>query len=182
MGKIMIWFNALFMFCGAVLTSGALSAETARQVSRSGSFDLPCSADTAFPFFSPEGERAWVHGWNPQPIFPGSIVFARDTVFRQGEGPEEVVWTILEADWTTHTAEYVRIAAASHAAHIVVKIEATDDQRSRVTVSYTVTSFGDGASAPFEGFSKDAYAAKMCDWQRSISACLEKTATARKPH
>jgi hypothetical protein len=177
----MIWLNALFTFCGAVLASGALSTETARQVSRCGSFDLPCSADTAFPFFSPEGERDWVQGWNPQPIFPGSIVFASDTVFRQGEGSQEVVWTILEADWTTHTAEYVRIAPASHTAHIVVNIEAAGNGSSRVTVSYTVTAFGDGASAVFEGFSKDAYAAKMREWQRNISACLERATTGREP-
>jgi hypothetical protein len=177
----MIWLNALFTFCGAVLASGALSTETARQVSRCGSFDLPCSADTAFPFFSPEGERDWVQGWNPQPIFPGSIVFARDTVFREGEGSEEAVWTILQADWTTHTAEYVRLAPASHAAHIVVNVEAADKETSRVTVSYTVTAFGDGASAMFEGFSEDAYATKMRDWQRNISACLEKPAMGREP-
>jgi hypothetical protein len=36
----------------------------AQQVIRTGGFDLPCDADTAFPLFSPEGEREWASGWN----------------------------------------------------------------------------------------------------------------------
>jgi hypothetical protein len=37
----------------------------AQQVIRTGGFDLPCAADTAFPLFSPVGEGEWVLGWNP---------------------------------------------------------------------------------------------------------------------
>jgi hypothetical protein len=33
----------------------------AQQVIRTGGFDLPCDADTAFPLFSPEGERECVN-------------------------------------------------------------------------------------------------------------------------
>lgn len=157
--------------------------ETAQQVSRTGGFDLPCSPDVAFPLFSPEGERVWVTGWDPRPVFPETVAFQRDTVFREGSAGHEAVWTILDADWQAHRAEYVRVAAASHAARIVVQINPSGPGRSRVVVSYTVTAFGKDAATLLESFSETAYAAKMQNWQRWISAYLDtsKPATSAIP-
>src|ERR1039458_4284454 len=69
--------------------NAAFAQDTAQQVSRTGSFELPCAADTSFPLFSPEGERDWVKGWSPTPVFPERIEFTRDTVFREGSASEE---------------------------------------------------------------------------------------------
>ena len=145
----------------------------AQQVARSGEFDLACSADEAFPLFSPEGERSWVSGWNPLPMFPRSIPFTRDTVFRQGEGDEEAIWTIVDVDLESHRAEYVRVAPASHAAHITVKVAPISQVKSHVTVTYAVTAFGSRSSYVIEAFSESAYADKMRDWQRCITAWLD---------
>jgi len=151
----------------------ALQMQRAQQVSRDGSFDLPCSADTAFPLFSPEGEKGWISGWDPRPVFPDRIAYSHDTVFREGKGDEEALWTIIGADPEIHRAEYVRLAPASHAAHIVVKIESLGPGRCRVSVNYTVTVFGEGTTPLLEAFSATAYAAKMRSWQHQISAYLE---------
>jgi hypothetical protein len=145
-------------------------AARARQIHCTGGFDLECDADTAFPFFSPEGERKWITGWNPQPVFPEQIVFDRDTVFR--EGTPEATWTIVDVDWHTHRAEYVRFAPTSHSAHVIVKVEAPELSCSQVVVSYTVTVFGENATALLDAFSESAYAAKMQDWKRRVTAVL----------
>lgn len=149
-----------------------MSATTAQRVERVGGFDIACDLDTAFPLFSPEGEREWIKEWNPRPVFPDKVTFERDTVFRQGEGEEEAVWTIVDADWNTHRAEYVRVAPASHAAHIVVNVEGNGPGRSKVAVRYTITAFGKRADSLLASFSEDAYAAKMRNWERQISECL----------
>lgn len=151
----------------------SFSRERTQQVSRTGGFDLPCSADAALPFFTPEGEREWVNGWNPQPVFPDKIEFKRDTVFRQGSGDEEAVWTILDADPQLHRAEYVRVAPRSHTAHIIVKVEPLAGERSHVIVSYTVTVFGAHSAQILSEFSESAYAEKMQNWQRWISTALK---------
>ncbi|HKV82086.1 MAG TPA: hypothetical protein VJP02_28315, partial [Candidatus Sulfotelmatobacter sp.] len=145
----------------------------AQQVIRTGGFDLPCDAHTAFTLFSPEGEREWVPGWNPIAVYPETIAFTANTVFRLGQGSEESVWTILEADSQRHHAEYVRIAPASHAARINIKIEPVSPNRSHVIVSYTVTAFGEHTSTVLESFSEGAYAQRMREWQQQISTCLE---------
>jgi len=166
--------NAILIIGLVALGNVAFAKESAQQISRTGSFDLPCSADTAFPLFSPEGEREWVKGWDPRPVFPDRVEFSRDTVFREGNAGEEAVWTIVDADWQAHRAEYVRVAHASHTARIVVKVEPLGPQRSTVVVSYTVTAFGENAENLLDAFSDKAYTAKMHDWQHKISAYLEK--------
>jgi hypothetical protein len=163
---------AVLLVFGFTLSGSAPSLQTARQITRTGSFDLPCSSDTAFPLFSPEGERLWIKEWNPRPVFPDHIEFHRDTVFREGDGDGEGIWMILDADWQSHRAEYVRLAPVSHSARIVVKIEDIGPNRCRVTVSYTVTAFGEHAAAVLEAFSEGAYAAKMQSWQQRIATYL----------
>jgi hypothetical protein len=145
----------------------------AEQVIRTGGFDLPCDADTAFPLFSPEGEREWAPGWNPIAVYPETIAFMANTVFRLGQGSEESVWTILEADPQSHHAEYIRVAPASHTARISVRVAPAGPDRSHVVVSYAVTAFGDHALAVLEPFAEGAYAQRMRDWQQQIGTCLE---------
>jgi hypothetical protein len=169
----MIAFTLILMSWLIALVNAAPAHETVQQVSRTGSFELPCSADTAFPLFSPEGERDWVKGWAPTPVFPDGIEFARDTVFREASSGEEAVWIIVDADWKTHRAEYVRLAPDSHTARIVVKVEPLAAERSKVVVSYTITAFGEGPANFVAVFSEEAYATKMRDWQKQISAYLE---------
>ncbi|MGC2446708.1 MAG: hypothetical protein WA477_03635 [Candidatus Sulfotelmatobacter sp.] len=144
-----------------------------QQVVRNGGFELPCTADTAFPLFSPEGERLWIKEWNPIPIFPDTIEFRRDTVFRQGTGDGDAIWTIVDADWKSHRAEYVRVAAASHAARIVVKIDPAGPERCYVNAAFMVTAFADHGHSLLDSFSETAYSAKMLDWQRWIREYLD---------
>lgn len=159
--------------CVAGLCAVTANAQpTAQQVTRTGHFELPCSADTAFPLFGPEGERVWVPGWDPRPVYPAEIKLARDTVFREGSGSDEAMWTIVAADAVTHRVEYVRLSPQSHTGHIVVRIEPLGPERSRVFVSYTVTAFGNDAPELVAAFSPEAYAAKMRHWQEWISRYL----------
>jgi len=150
------------------------ATSTAQQVSRMGEFELECNADTAFPLFSPEGERAWIKEWDPRPVFPDNIEFRRGTVFREGEANDESVWAIVDANWQTHRAEYVRVAPASHTAHIVVRVEAKGTECSHVVVSYTITVWGEHGASLLEAFSENAYATKMQNWQRMIGECMER--------
>jgi hypothetical protein len=149
-----------------------MNGPQARQIRCSGSFDLDCNADTAFPFFSPEGEREWVKSWNPTPVFPAQIAFEPDTVFCEGAGVQPAIWTIVEVDWQAHSAEYVRFAPESHSAHITVEVEAAGSSHSQVVVSYVITAFGEDQTRLLEAFSEAAYAAKMCEWKQRITACL----------
>jgi hypothetical protein len=168
-----IAFSAILASSLVALATIEVARGAAQQVRRSGSFELPCNADTAFPFFSPEGERKWVKGWNPTAVFPDTLEFSRDTVFREGPLGDEAVWTIVDADWKTHRAEYVRVAHRSHTGRVLVQIEALGADRCKVVVDYTITAFGEDLAALVETFSEEAYVAKMRAWQEQISKCLK---------
>lgn len=145
--------------------------KNATQIRRSGGFELECSADIAFPLFSPEGEREWVGGWNPKAVFPETIAFERDTVFRTGEGSDAAVWTILDVSWQAHRAEYVR-TSASQTARIAVQVESVGPEKSRVSVSYILTAFGEANDSVLDSFSEAAFATRMRDWHERIENCL----------
>jgi hypothetical protein len=61
------------------------------QVALEGSLDLEASADRALQFFTPEGERAWVKDWNPEPVYPpqAGVAFQTNAVFRVDEDTED---------------------------------------------------------------------------------------------
>lgn len=154
------------------MATAELIPTKAQQISRSGGFELPCSADAAFPLFSAEGERLWIKEWNPRPIFPDTIEFRRDTLFSQGEGIELATWWTVDVDWNRHRAEYVRVAPESHAAHIIVKVDANGPHRCYINLDYTVTSLTEQGEAALHSFAEGAYATKMRNWQRQISDYL----------
>jgi hypothetical protein len=148
----------------------------AQQVTGRGGFELACNAERAFPLFSPEGERLWIREWkwDPQPVFPETIAFRRDTVFRQGAGADEAIWTIVDVDSENHRAEYVRVAPASHAAHIIVKVDATGPESCRVNVEYTATAYTEHGYSMLDSFSKEGFLERMRSWKRQIDHCLNK--------
>jgi len=158
------------------MNSLARDSSSAQQLRCTGGFALPCSAEQAFPFFSPEGERSWAPGWAPRPVYPDQILFRNDTVFLLGTGAQESIWTIVNVDWKDYCAEYIRVAPASHIAHIFVSVAPKGNARSQVSVSYVVTAFGENASAQLEPFSETAYADRMRNWQSQIVGCLESEA------
>ena len=147
----------------------------ARQLTATGGFELPCSANMAFPLFSPEGERLWIREWHwdPRPVFPETIEFRRNTVFRQGLAEDDAVWTIVDVNWSEHRAEYVRVAPASHTAHIVVKVDGTGPDSCRVNVEYTATAYAEHGYSMLESFSEKGFAARMQSWERQIRECLK---------
>ena len=111
----MNWMTILFVV-GALVIAGAqseLSREKAtEQVVREGSFELDTSADKALLFFTPEGERAWVKGWDPKPLYPpqANVAFKTNAVFRVDQDQERSLWTIVDADLQEHIAEYIYLS------------------------------------------------------------------------
>jgi hypothetical protein len=63
-------------------------------IDRIGEFTLDLPLGHAFPLFSPEGERAWVPGWDPDYSIP-IISNAAGTLLRTTHNGEETLWLVL---------------------------------------------------------------------------------------
>ncbi len=170
------WFIAV----GALAIVAGSSQDTSQhkngklQIVREGSFELNTTADKSLPFFTPEGERAWAEGWDPQPVYPAQkeVAFETNAVFRLGHGEHESIWTILKASPEEHVAEYVYVVLGERVSRVRVEIEPLAGSRCRVRVRYVHTALSEKGQHFIAAVTEEAYAQKMLDWQRMVGALI----------
>jgi hypothetical protein len=108
---------------------------------------VPLPPDQAIRLFTPEGERAWVPGWDPH--------HHSDTVFTT----HETIWVVLETG-DAHTVRYARVTPGRHAG--TVEVRCRDD--GTATVTYELTALAPGALDDFDP--------GLAHWERMIAeAC-----------
>jgi hypothetical protein len=112
--------------------------------------------DEAIALFTPEGERAWVAGWQPR--------YASDSVFTTDHGGHETIWLVLEE--TERTRRYARVTPGVKAGTVEVRCE-PDGQHTRAHVTYDVAALGPDAG--LDRFA-DHYPAMLAEWERLIAA------------
>jgi hypothetical protein len=149
--------------------------KTTEQVVREGSFELDTSADKALLFFTPEGERAWVKGWDPKSMYPpqADVAFKTNAVFRVDQDEERSLWTIVEADLQKHIAEYIYVVEGERLSRVRVQIQSLDEKHCRVQVRYVHTATSEKGLLFVASVTEEAYAQKMQSWQRMVSAAIQ---------
>jgi Polyketide cyclase / dehydrase and lipid transport len=127
-----------------------------------GTVEVPLPPDKALALFTPEGERAWAPGWDPQ--FPSGEETSPGTTFTTHGG--RTVWVI--ADRTPDSMRYARITPGVHAGTVEVRCEPAGPG-TRAHVTYDLTALGDRATVDHfaEGFP-----AMLADWERLIAGSL----------
>ncbi len=127
-----------------------------------GGFGLPGTPETATGWFTPEGERAWVEGWDP--------------VYCSGATDEPgAVWTTPGTTWVTTDrtptrVRYARVAGNGTAGTVEVGC-APDGDGTAVTVTYDLTATeprGEDVLRAFEA----GYAAMLTHWEHGVRAVL----------
>jgi hypothetical protein len=177
LGGAMNWMAILFAVGSVAMVSASQtespeSEMTTEQAVREGSFELDASSDKALLVFTPEGERTWVKGWNPKPVYPPQqgVMFKANSVFRVNQEEEHSLWTIVEADSREHVAEYIYVVEGERLSR--VQIEPLSERHCRVHVHYVHTAISEKGVKFVAGVTEEAYAKKMRDWQRMVSAAI----------
>jgi hypothetical protein len=137
----------------------------------SGEFELPISASDAIGFFTPEGERSWVPGWDP--TYPAGEPTETDgTVFVTDHWGIEIFWIIDKIDRTAHTSAYSRITLGRHAG--TVKVICTDqlDGRCVVTVTYDMTNLAPHHPDLLDAYNDEHFNAMMRQWATDVGVTL----------
>ena len=144
------------------------------QIIRDGWFELNMNADKALPFFTPEGERTWVNGWDPKPVYPAQedVAFQANAVFRLDGHGDQSIWAILEANLKDHIAEYVYVVEGERVSRVRVQIEPVTESRCRVHVRYVHTAISEKGLRFIATLTEAAYSQKMRDWQQVVSAAI----------
>jgi hypothetical protein len=144
----------------------------ATRVERTGDFVLPVPPEQALQFFSPEGERSWVAGWDPEYLHPGEPSTAPGTVFRTAHGDEETLWLILGYSPAQGDAEYVRVTPGSRMGTVRVRCRAEGESGSRIIVTYTLTALSEAGNAVLADLTESHYARMLEDWRQRVTGML----------
>ena len=137
----------------------------------SGGFELPVSAREAIDFFTPEGERTWVPGWNP--MYPGSQPSeSSGTVFRTDHNGVETIWLIQTLDRERCVAAYARVTPGHHAGTVSVRCDPGEHGNSVVSVTYDMTLLPGGDPSELDAYDDESFAAMMEHWASAVSRHL----------
>jgi len=128
--------------------------------------------DRAFLYFTPDGERHWVDGWEPVWLHPDDGRTEVGMVFTTGTGPEYTVWTLADFDRAAHRSRYLRCTPASRLVVVEIGCRALDAGRTEVDVAYTLTALKAAAEPVVDTFAA-GFAAMVDGWAERIAARRE---------
>ena len=141
-------------------------------VERTGTLALPIAPDEAFAYFTPEGERGWVPGWDPVALHaPDGTLSRVGAVFTTAHGGEETLWLVLDFDRDLRRARYARITPGSRLGTVEVRCRA-HGTGTEIEVTYALTSISAGGEAVLSALTEEAYLEMLSDWERKIRAVL----------
>ena len=123
----------------------------------------------AMELFTPEGERRWVDGWNPQ--YPQAD--RRDgpgAVFTTGHGGHHTTWIMV--DQTPERVRYARVTQGMTAGIVAVEVVGSGEHSTRVRVTYDLTAVSGAGESWLEAFDAD-YDTAIGGWSTEIAAALQ---------
>ena len=148
-------------------------AFTPRLAAFQGTVTIPAGASQAFPLFSPEGERAWVPGWNPEILAPRDGAWGEGQIFRTMEESGEATWVVSAMDKKRRRVVYFRVEPARYVAKVEVEVKSRSGGGSEARVVYTFVGLTEKGNADIEAMRATDYEAKMARWSGWIADSLE---------
>jgi hypothetical protein len=133
----------------------------------SGRFQLPLSAAEAIGLFTPEGERDWAPGWNPE-YATGRPSEGAGTVFTTAAHGSQTIWVILEIDRASGSAGYARVTPGHHGGLVHVQCIDAGPGHSNVEVSYEMSLLGDRDASNFDAYAPERFPEMMDQWSEAI--------------
>lgn len=136
-----------------------------RSISVTGLVHLPMERAEAFPYFTPEGERAWAEGWDPRFPADTSDDSAPGTVFEIAHGDVRETWIVCARE-QGKAMQYARVRPGSHAGTVSVALEA-DGAGCVATVEYRLTALTDHGLHELRHFASH-YSTFLQHWETAI--------------
>jgi hypothetical protein len=138
-----------------------------RRCVKHGHFTLPCAPETAMELFTPEGERAWVPGWNP--YFLSGAKDEVGAVWTTNAHGTHVTWVTVVRD-----ADHVRYSRVSENGTVgIVDVRCVaDSDGTRVHVGYDLTGTDRAGVAAVKSFA-EGYDEMLDEWRDLTAGFLD---------
>ena len=140
-----------------------------RTVLRAAEITVELPADQAMELFTPEGERRWVDGWDPQ--YPADD--RREgpgMVFTTEHGGHQTTWVMV--DQRPESVRYARVTQGMTAGTVAVDVVGSGEHSTRVRVTYDLTAVSGAGESWLEAFDAD-YDTAIGGWSTEIAAALQ---------
>jgi hypothetical protein len=137
---------------------------------RTAKLTIALPREEAMALFTPEGERDWAAGWNPQYPEPNRRE-GPGTVFTTAHGGHQTTWIMV--DHGAESIRYARVAHGATAGTIAVDVVASAEHSTEVRVTYDLTALSSAGETWLDAFDAD-YDAEIASWSTEIAAALER--------
>lgn len=154
-----------------------LAGFESRQITFRGSVRVAAPVEVAFPLFSPTGERLWVPGWNPEPIFPPTDSWREGTVFRTREESGDAIWIVTHLDNELHRVTYHRVEPDALVARIDVVTKPAGEHASETLIDYTFIGLSRRGNDAISAMNERDFERKMERWTAWITDHLDSPRT-----
>lgn len=146
----------------------ARSRFRARHIDHTATLTVELPLDEAMELFTPQGERDWIPGWEPEYLFRAEDDGA-DTVFRTHHDGEETLWMVLDFDAEEGSAVYARITPGSRLGTVMIDGEEIDDTSTWITVTYELTALSEEGNETLREFTEEVFEEMVAEWERWIA-------------
>jgi hypothetical protein len=127
--------------------------------------------EQAMALFTPEGERRWAHGWDPQ--YPqADRREGPGAVLTTGHGGHQTTWIMV--DHAPASVRYARVTQDMTAGTVAVEVVGSREHSTQVRVTYdltALTSHGEGWLDAFDA----GYEAAIGGWSTEIADVLRRS-------
>lgn len=127
--------------------------------------------EQALALFTPEGERRWADGWDPQYPEPGRREGA-GAVFTTGHGGHQTTWIMV--DHGPESVRYARVTQGMTAGTVAVDVVGSRERSTKVRVTYDLAALTQAGEAWLEAFDAD-YDAAIGEWASEIAVALQRS-------
>jgi hypothetical protein len=147
-------------------------------VELTGTLRVAAPPDRALRFFTPDGERLYVPGWDPEYLHPRDGALVEGLTFRTSHGGEQTIWLVAKCDCLAGAIDYVRVTPDSRIGTVTVRVAPAPDTEglpgaaAEVTVTYRLTSLSSAGDAKLAAF-EAGFQEQIASWERSIAALLD---------
>lgn len=149
-------------------------AFTPRTVRFAGTIEIQAPVSDVFELFSPEGERHWVPGWNPELLHPPGETWQRGLIFRTQEEKGPAIWVVTLLDRQAHDVEYHRVERDRYVARVAVNCASVAPQATVASVVYEFIGLTEAGNQEIDAMRDADYAEKMQRWRGWIDAHLNR--------
>jgi hypothetical protein len=122
----------------------------------------------AMAMFTAEGERRWAEGWEPHYPEPARQEGA-GAVFTTAHGAHETAWVMV--DQRPDGVRYARVTHGMTAGTVAVDVLSSEDDSTRVAVTYDLTALGPEGERWLAAFEKH-YDAEIASWANDIASAI----------